>query len=69
MAMMQGIIPSLASMPIEQSLSAVTRQVQYGSSGMMMMMMGGDKMSALPYLTEEEAAAAYFYLVQYSSQP
>ena len=68
MAMMQGIIPSLASMPIEQSLSAVTRQVQYGSSGMMMMM-GGDKMSALPYLTEEEAAAAYFYLVQYSSQP
>lgn len=64
MAMMQGIIPSLASIPADQSLSGAMRQVQYGSSGMMMMM-GGDRMPAFPYLTEEEAAAAYFYLVQY----
>lgn len=63
MAMMQGIIPSLASMPSEQSLSSVIRQVQYGSSGMMLMM-GGEKMPPFPHLTEEEAAA-YFYLVPY----
>jgi mono/diheme cytochrome c family protein len=64
MAMMRGIVPSLASMPADQSLSVVIRQVQYGSSGMMMMM-GGDRMPAFPYLTEEEVAAAYYYLIQY----
>jgi mono/diheme cytochrome c family protein len=68
MAMMQGIIPSLASIPADQSLSGVIRQVQYGSSGMMMMM-GGNRMPAFPYLTEEEVAASYFYLVQYPPKP
>jgi cytochrome c1 len=68
MAMMQGIIPSLASIPADQSLSGAIRQVQYGSSGMMMMM-GGNKMPPFPYLTEEEVAAAYFYLVQYPPKP
>ncbi len=64
MAMMRGIIPSLASFPQEQSLADVIRQVHYGS-GMMMRMMGGDRMPALPYLTDEEIAAAYFYLQKY----
>jgi mono/diheme cytochrome c family protein len=68
MAMMRGIIPSLASFPRQQSLDSVLRQVEYGSSGMMMMM-GGQRMPALPYLTEEEVAAAYFYLAYYPPQP
>lgn len=69
MMMMQGIIPSLASLPQDHSLGSVERQVQYGSSGMMRMMMGGETMPALPYFTEEEIAAAYFYLVEYPPQP
>jgi mono/diheme cytochrome c family protein len=68
MAMMRGIIPSLASAPADQSLSGVIRQVQYGSSGMMMMM-GGNRMPAFPYLAEEEISAADFYLVQYPPKP
>jgi mono/diheme cytochrome c family protein len=67
MAMMQGIIPSLASFPNDQSLSGVIHQVQYGSSGMMMM--GGVRMPPMPYFTEEETAAAYFYLVEYPPRP
>lgn len=65
MAMMSGIIPSLASLPREQSLSSVMRQVQYGSPPRMGMMGGGERMPALPYFTEEEIAAAYFYLANY----
>jgi mono/diheme cytochrome c family protein len=68
MAMMRGIIPSLASLPQDHSLSSVVRQVQYGSAGMMMMM-GGPRMPPFPYFTEEEVAAAYFFLQQYPPQP
>jgi mono/diheme cytochrome c family protein len=64
MMMMRGIIPSLASLPYDYSLSSVIGQVQYGSSGMMMMM-GGDRMPPFPYFTNEELAAAYFYLQAY----
>ncbi len=64
MAMMQGIIPSLASMPEQQSLQSVVRQVREGSSPMMSMM-GGPVMPAFPYLTENEDAAAYLYLMEY----
>lgn len=69
MAMMRGIIPSLASFPRDHSLSAVTRQVEYGSSRMMMMMMDRQRMPPMPYFTEEEIAAAYYYLVGYPPQP
>lgn len=68
MGMMQRTIPSLASMPRQQSLGSVQRQVQYGSSGMMMMM-GGQSMPSMPYLTQEEIAAAYFYLAYYPPRP
>ena len=68
MAMMRGIIPSLASMPEEKSLQDVVRQVESGSSGMMMMM-GGSEMPPLPFLTQEEAAAAYLYLLKYPPKP
>ncbi len=64
MAMMQGIVPSLASMPGDRSLQEVVRQVRQGSSPMMSMM-GGPVMPALPYITDDEAAAAYLYLMQY----
>ena len=64
MGMMSGIIPSLASLPQQQSLSSVIQVVQYGSPRMMMMMRG-DQMPALPYLTEKEVTAAYFYLLKY----
>jgi mono/diheme cytochrome c family protein len=40
MAMMRGVVPSLASLPRELTLSAVVRQVQFGSSPMMRGMMG-----------------------------
>jgi mono/diheme cytochrome c family protein len=65
-AMMQGTIPSLASIPKEHSLSGVVHQVQYGSCGMMKIT-GGDVMPAYPYFTEEEIAAVY--LVAYSARP
>jgi mono/diheme cytochrome c family protein len=68
MAMMSGIVPSLASFPQQQSMQEVIRQVEDGSSGMMMMM-GGATMPAFPYITEDEAAAAYLYLVEYPPQP
>ena len=74
MAMMRGIIPSLASLPRDHALSAVVRQVEYGSSSMMAMMraesmMKLETMSAMPYFTEEEIAAGYFYLAEYSPLP
>jgi mono/diheme cytochrome c family protein len=68
MAMMQGIIPSLASMPEQMSLSSVVRQVQYGSSAMVSMM-GGQTMPAFPYFTQDEVAAGYFYLQGYPPLP
>ncbi len=68
MGMMRGVIPSLASLTEEHSLSSLTNQVRYGSSGMMMMM-GGSQMPPFSYLTDEEIAAAYFYLQAYPPQP
>lgn len=68
MGMMRGIIPSLASLTEEHSLSSLTNQVRYGSSGMMTMM-GGSQMPPFPYFTDEEIAAAYFYLQAYPPQP
>lgn len=44
MAMMRGVIPSLASIPQSLTLSAVITQVQYGSSPMMRRMGGGGMM-------------------------
>ena len=64
MAMRSGVIPSLASFPRQESVDAVVRQVQYGSSGMMQMAVG-QQMPAFPYLTAEEIAAGYFYLAQH----
>ena len=66
LAMMQGTIPSLASIPREHSLRGVVHQVQYGSCSTMKMT-GGDAMPAYPYFTEEEIAA--IYLVAYSARP
>jgi len=68
MAMMRGIIPSLASFPKQNSIQQVVRQVKLGSSRMMLMMRG-DTMPAFPYLTEEEIAAAYLYLMEYPPKP
>ena len=62
MGMMQGIIPSLASFPWEQSMQSIVWQVELGSR---MMMMGGQRMPAYPYITAAESAAAYLYLLQY----
>ena len=64
MAMMRGIVPSLASLPQENSLGAFVRQVQNGSSRMMMMM-ARPRMPRFPYLTDQEIAAAYVYLADY----
>ena len=64
MAMMRGVIPSLATFPREEPLDAVLRQVEYRSSGMMTMM-GGQSMPALPYITHEETIAGSFYLAYY----
>jgi mono/diheme cytochrome c family protein len=66
LAMRQGTIPSLASIPREHSLSGVVHQVQYGSCSTMKMT-GGETMPSYPYFTEEEIAAVY--LVAYSAQP
>jgi mono/diheme cytochrome c family protein len=68
MAMMQGIIPSLASFPEEKAMPDVVRQVELGSMPMMSMM-GGPSMPAFPYITEDEAAAGYLYLVKYPPEP
>ncbi|MEJ2657953.1 MAG: c-type cytochrome, partial [Desulfobacterales bacterium] len=61
MGMMQGIIPSLASFPYEQSMQSIVWTVGLGSR----MMMGGQRMPAYPYITADEAAAAYLYLLKY----
>ncbi len=60
--MMRGIIPSLASLPIDHSADEVMEQVHYGTRMMMMMMRGGNRMPPFPYFTDEEIAAAYLYL-------
>ena len=67
MAMMRGIIPSLASFPDEKTMQDVMRQVELGSMPMMSMM-GSQTMPAFPYVTEDESAAAYLYLVKYSPE-
>lgn len=64
MAMMSGIIPSLASFPVEKTMQDVIRQLEQGSMPMMAMM-GGQIMPAYPYITEDEGAAAYLYLEKY----
>jgi mono/diheme cytochrome c family protein len=65
-AMVQGTIPSLASLPKEHSLSGVVHQVHYGSCGMIKIT-GGEVMPAYPYFTEDEIAAVY--LLTYSARP
>ena len=65
-AMLQGTIPSLASLPKEHSLSGVVHQVHYGSCGMMKAT-GADVMPAYPYFTDEEIASVYF--LGYSAKP
>lgn len=70
MMYMRGIIPSLASMPEQMSLSSVLAKVREGGRGGMMMMMA--RMSRMPvfsYLTDEEVMAAYLYLARYPPQP
>ncbi len=68
MMMMRGVIPSLASMPEQESLGSVIHQVQGGSPPMMGMMAGNQLMPAYPYITQDEAAAAYLYLGAYPPQ-
>lgn len=58
-ALIQGRLPSLASMPRDLSLSGVVHQVQFGSCDTMKAT-GTDVMPAFPYLTEEEITASYF---------
>ncbi len=66
--MMGGLIPSLASLPQDDSLDSVLYKVERGSSGMMGMMgmmRRGEEMPAFPYLSQEEVTAAYLYLEAY----
>ena len=63
--MMNGVIPSLASFPYEQSIDSVVWQVELGTRRMMMMGGRGQTMPAYPYITHSESAAAYLYLVWY----
>ncbi len=58
-ALLQGNVPSLASLPQEHSLSGVVHQVQYGSCGSVRLT-GSDTMPAYPYFSEEEITAAFF---------
>lgn len=58
-ALMQGNVPSLASLPQEHSLSGVVHQVQYGSCSSVKLT-GSDTMPAYPYFSEEEITAAFF---------
>ncbi len=60
MIMMQGIIPSLASLPEDHSLGSMIRQVNHGTMGMMMMR--GNRMPPFPYFTDPEITATYLYL-------
>ncbi len=65
-AMVQGTIPSLASLPKEHSLSGVVHQVRYGSCGMIKIA-GEEVMPAYPYFSEDEIAAVYF--LAYGERP
>jgi mono/diheme cytochrome c family protein len=77
MAMMRGVIPSLASLPQENSLDSLTRAVRYGPSEMMggmgrmgmMSRMGGPQMPPFPYFNDQEIEAAYSYLQAYPPKP
>ncbi len=57
-SLVRGTIPSLASMPRDNSLSGVVHQVQYGSATLMKVA-GAEVMPAYPYFTQEEIAATY----------
>lgn len=67
MMMMQGVAPSLASMPGQETFEDVVNKVRNGVAPSMMMMMsaGPSKMPKLPYITREEVAAAMLYLMRY----
>jgi mono/diheme cytochrome c family protein len=65
-ALLQGTLPSLASLPKEHSLSGVVHQVHFGSCGMMKTA-GAEVMPAYPYFTDEEIASVYFLV--YSAKP
>ncbi len=60
--MMQGVPPSLASLPHDHSLNSVIQQVHHGTR---MMMMRSYRMPPFPYFTDDEIAAAYLYLSAY----
>ena len=67
--MMTVSIPSLASMPVEQSFDDFVAKVRDGVSPPMTMMMrmmrgGKAKMPEFPYLTPQELAAATIYLTE-----
>jgi mono/diheme cytochrome c family protein len=71
--MMQGVIPSLASMPEEEAFNDIVAKVRDGVAPPMMMMMmmmstGPAKMPKLPFLTPQELAAAMVYLRDYPPQ-
>ncbi len=66
--MMRGIIPSLASMPEEESFDDLVGKVRQGISPPMMMATGPSKMPKLPYLTPQELAAGIVYLRDYPPQ-
>lgn len=69
MMMTGGGIPSLASMPTEESLDDLIAKVRDGvAPPMMMMRQGPSRMPRLPYLTPQELAAAIVYLRQYPPQ-
>ncbi len=63
-ALMQGNVPSLASLPQEHSLSGVVHQVQYGSCSSVKLT-GSDAMPAYPYFSEEEITASFFAVSQW----
>jgi mono/diheme cytochrome c family protein len=61
--MMQGSVPSLASMPEEEAFGDFVAKVRDGvAPRMMMMSTGPSRMPTLAYLTKEELAAALLYL-------
>ncbi len=63
----KGAIPPLASIPQQQSVTAVVHQVAHGSS-IKIKMMGGPVMPAFPYFTNDEIAAAYLVLYSAAEQ-
>jgi mono/diheme cytochrome c family protein len=68
--MMQRVIPSLASMPEEESVDQLVAKVRQGIAPPMMMMMRArpSQMPKLPYLTGQELAAAMLYIKEYPPQ-